>query len=76
MPIYNKIKVLANCNGDDTNYKFWKRSGLPQSTAYRLYRNPQVYPSESVLAAICAAYGVQPGDCLEYVPESAIDEEK
>ncbi|NEO33858.1 MAG: helix-turn-helix transcriptional regulator [Symploca sp. SIO3C6] len=69
MPIYNKIKALANSNGDGTNYKFWKRSGLAQSTAYRLYRDPKVYPSERVLAVICATYGVQPGDCLEYVPE-------
>ena len=75
MPIYNKIKALANSNGDDTNYKFWKRTGLPQSTAYRIYPDPTAYPSESVLAAICAAYNVQPGDCLEYVPETVSDEE-
>jgi DNA-binding Xre family transcriptional regulator len=75
MPIYNKIKALANSNGDNTNYKFWKRSGLAQSTAYRLYRDPTVYPSESVLATICAAYNVQPGDCLEYVSETVTDEE-
>jgi DNA-binding Xre family transcriptional regulator len=75
MPIYNKIKALANSNGDDTNYKFWKRTGLPQSTAYRIYPDPKAYPSESVLAAICAAYNVQPGDCLEYVPETVSDGE-
>lgn len=76
MPIYNKIKALANSNGDDTNYKFWKRSGLAQSTAYRVYRDSRAYPSESVLAIICAAYNVQPGDCLEYVPEKVSEEEK
>lgn len=75
MPIYNKIKALANSNGDNTNYRFWKRSGLPQSTAYRLYRSPAVYPSGSVLAIICAAYNVQPGDCLEYVPEEVSEED-
>ncbi|NER30970.1 MAG: helix-turn-helix transcriptional regulator [Symploca sp. SIO1C4] len=32
-------------------------------------QDPKVYPSERVLAVICATYGVQPGDCLEYVPE-------
>ena len=76
MPIYNKIKALANSHGDNTNYKFWKRSGLPQSTAYRVYRNSKAYPSESVLAIICAAYNVQPGDCLEYVPETVSDEDE
>lgn len=75
MPIYNKIKALANSNGDNTNYQFWKRSGLPQSTAYRLYRDPKIYPSENALAAICAAYNVQPGDCLEYVPKTVTEEE-
>ena len=70
MPIYNKIKALANSRGDDTNYQFWKRTGLPRSTAYRIYPDPTAYPAENVLAAICAAYGVQPGDCLEYVPET------
>jgi DNA-binding Xre family transcriptional regulator len=75
MPIRNKIKALADSRGDDTNYKFWKRSGLPRSTAYRIYRDPKAYPSESALATICAAYGVQPGDCLEYVPETQSDEE-
>ena len=55
MPIHNRIKILANSNGDNTNYKFWKRLGLPRTTAYRLYRNPSSYPSETVLAAICAA---------------------
>lgn len=76
MPIYNKIKALANSNGDNTNYQFWKRSGLPQSTAYRLYRDSKIYPSENALVAICAAYNVQPGDCLEYVPDTVSDEEQ
>ena len=71
MSIRNKIKAMAVSKGDTTNYKFWQRSGLPQSTAYRVYRDPKVYPSESVLSTICQAYGVQPGDCLEYInPES------
>lgn len=75
MPIRNKIKALADARGDDTNYKFWKRSGLPRSTAYRIYPDPRAYPSESVLEAICTAYNVQPGDCLEYVPQTESDEE-
>lgn len=44
--------------------------GLP-----RIYPDPRAYPSESVLAAICAAYNVQPGDCLEYLPEKVSEEE-
>jgi hypothetical protein len=76
MPIRNKIKALAELKGDDTNYKFWKRTGLPRSTAYRVYPDPTAYPSESVLAAICEAYSVQPGDCLEYISETGSNEEK
>lgn len=76
MPIRNKIKALADSQGDDTNYKFWKRSGLPRSTAYRIYPDPKAYPSERVLEAICAAYNVQPGDCLEYVSALDSDEDK
>ena len=67
MPIRNKIKALAAYKGDDTNYKFWKRTGLPQSTAYRVYRDAKVFPSEAVLSIICKVYEAQPGDCLEYV---------
>ena len=71
MPIRNKFRKLAAAKGDDTNYKFWKRSGLSQATAYRVYRDAAAYPAESVLSTICQAYGVQPGDCLEYInPDS------
>lgn len=76
MPIYNKIKSIAHSKGDDTNYQFWKRSGLSQSTAYRIYRDPTAYPAANVLAAICKAYNIQPGDCLEYVPEAKNELEK
>ncbi|QYO62645.1 helix-turn-helix domain-containing protein [Leptolyngbya sp. 7M] len=69
MPIRNTIKAVAASKGDNTNYKFWKRTGFPQSTAYRIYRDPTVYPSAPVLEVICKVYGVQPGDCLEYVPD-------
>lgn len=69
MPILNKVRQLALSNGDDTNYKFWKRSGLSQSTAYRIYRDPSVYLSEVVLEIVCKIYNAQPGDCLEYVPD-------
>jgi DNA-binding Xre family transcriptional regulator len=75
MPIRNKIKAIAGSKGDDTNYKFWKRTGLPQSTAYRIYRDATVYPSEAVMSLICKVYGVQPGDCLEYINEN-LDESK
>lgn len=70
MPIRNKIRNLAASKGDSTNYKFWKRSGLSQTTAYRLYRDATAYPSETVLAIICEIYSAQPGDCLEYIAES------
>lgn len=73
MPIRNKVKDLAISKGDNTNYKFWKRSGLSQTTAYRIYRDPTVYLSEVVLEIICKIYDAQPGDCLEYVADDLED---
>lgn len=68
MGIRNTIEALAKKYGDDTAYKFWKRTGLSQTTAYRLYQNRDAIPSEPAMTAICQAYDVQPGDFLEYVP--------
>ena len=75
MPIRNRFKQLAAARGDNTNYKFWKRSGLSQSTAYRIYQDASAYPSESVLSTVCRSYNVQPGDCLEYIPDEVMPEQ-
>ena len=57
----NNIKELCRQRGI-SGYKFWKLTGMPQSTAYRLYSDPSAYPSKENLLAICAALEVSPAD--------------
>lgn len=57
----NNIKALCQKRGI-TGYKFWKLTGMPQSTAYRLYSDPTAYPSKEHLLAICQALNVSPAD--------------
>lgn len=57
----NRIKDLCKERGL-TGYKFWKLTGMPQSTAYRLYSDPAAYPSKEHLLAICQALKVSPAD--------------
>ena len=55
----NNIKGLCQERGI-TGYRFWKMTGMPQSTAYRLYSDPTAYPSKEHLLAICHALEVSP----------------
>ncbi|MGL4620541.1 hypothetical protein B7486_50505 [cyanobacterium TDX16] len=59
--VINNIKELCQKQGI-TGYKFWKLTGMPQSTAYRLYSDPTAYPSKENLLAICKALHVSPAD--------------
>jgi len=68
MAIRNRIKELVNSRGISV-YRFWKDTGIGQNTAYDLYHHPNRYPMAEVMDAICRAYGVTPGDVLEYVPD-------
>lgn len=69
MAMINKIKKLAEERGCPNAYRFWKATGLPQSTAYRLYNDPNAYPSRENQEAICRAFKAQPGDFLQYEHE-------
>lgn len=71
MAIRNRIKSLVDARGD-TRYKFWKRTGVSQNTAYNLYNDPTQIPVAEVMNRICDAYGVQPGDFLIHVPDEKI----
>lgn len=66
MMLSNKIKELAKSHGCSTAYKLSKETGIPRTTAYRLWSRPDVYPSRESLEAICEAFDAQPGDFLEY----------
>jgi DNA-binding Xre family transcriptional regulator len=57
----NRIKELCESQGL-TGYEFWKKTGMPQSTAYRLWGDAAAYPSKDHLVKICKALNVQPGD--------------
>jgi DNA-binding Xre family transcriptional regulator len=67
MSMRNKIGELVKSKGI-TPYRFWKDVGCSRDVAYRLAKDSGYIPRENVLEAICRAYGVQPGDLLEYVP--------
>lgn len=66
----NNIKAICERQGI-SGYKFWKMTGMPQSTAYRLYSDPEAYPSKENLIAICRTLKVSPADVFsqEYSEE-------
>ena len=67
----NKIKEFIDGKGI-TVYRFREDTGIANKTAYDLYNHPDKYPAESVMSKICAAYRVQPGDLLEWVPDDRV----
>ncbi len=68
MGIVNTIADFAKAQGCKNAYEFWKITGLSQPTVYRLYKNPDAFPSKETQDAICKAFNAQPGDFLRYVP--------
>ena len=64
----NKVKEFLDSRGI-TRYQFRKDTGIAQRTAYDLYDKPEQLPSSTVLAKICDAYEVQPGELLEWVKQ-------
>ena len=69
MVVRNRIKFLIDALGE-TRYQFWKKTGLAQNTAYRLYDEPEYIPGRSVIDKLCSAYGWQPGDFIVYEAET------
>ncbi len=63
MPVKNKIKQILDAK-KMTRYEFWKKTGLAQNTAYRLYDDPLYVPGAQVMTKIFEAYGWQPGDYI------------
>ena len=66
MPMINKVKHLVDSKGISV-YKFRQDTGIAQTTAYELYKNPKHLPSIRVLERICDAYQIQPNDILEII---------
>jgi Cro/C1-type HTH DNA-binding domain len=63
--VKNRIKQLVDAK-NETRYKFWKKTGLAQNTAYRLYDDPEYIPGKEVIGKICNVYGWIPGDFIVY----------
>ncbi|WP_219907658.1 helix-turn-helix domain-containing protein [Aphanothece hegewaldii] len=68
MAVKNRIKHLIDALGE-TRYKFWKKTGLAQNTAYRLYDDPDYIPGRDVMDKLCQTYGWQPGDFLMFTAD-------
>ncbi len=52
--------------------KFWQITGLPRATAFRLWRDRDIYPDRTTVEVICKKLKAQPGDFLIYMED--IDE--
>jgi DNA-binding Xre family transcriptional regulator len=70
MTVMNRVKEFLEGRGVETGYQFWQATQLPQSTAFRIWGNPNVYPSKRVLGVICETFKCSPGDLLLWVPDS------
>lgn len=66
MPLRNKVKRFVEAR-EPSVYKFRKKAGLAQETAYKLYKDSNHLPSPRTLEKICDAYRVQPSELLEWV---------
>ena len=71
MAIVNTIKQFVDSRGLSA-YRFRKETGIAQATAYSLYKKPSQIPRSDVLDAICTAYGVQPGEILQWVSKAEV----
>jgi DNA-binding Xre family transcriptional regulator len=63
--VKNCIKYLIDSKSE-TRYQFWKKTGLAQNTAYRLYDDSEYIPGKDVIEKICRVYGWKPGDFIVY----------
>lgn len=65
MGILNTISAFSITQGCRNDYKFWKIMGCSR-IAYRLYNNPDAFPSKETQDAICKAFNAQPGDFIRW----------
>jgi DNA-binding Xre family transcriptional regulator len=70
MALVNRIKEFAEQQQVATPKEFAEVTKIPTSTACRLFKNPNNYPSKESQELICRAFGVQPGDFLKWEAKS------
>jgi DNA-binding Xre family transcriptional regulator len=61
-----------------TAYRLAKVTGLPLTSVYRLARRDGAFGrlEAATLESLCAGLGAQPGDFIEWVPESRLRAEE
>lgn len=68
MAVKNCVKELID-NLGESRYRFWKKTGLAQDTAYRLYDDSDYIPGRKVIDKLCRVYGWQPGDFIVFTSD-------
>lgn len=68
----NRIQEFGKEKGIPSANKFWQITGLPRATAFRLWRDRDIYPDRTTVEVICKKLNAQPGDFLIYMED--IDE--
>lgn len=71
--IINVLDEFLQNKGVKTAYRFQKDTGLPEATAYRLFKQREVYPDKKSQEVICRVCNAQPGDFLRYIEEENLD---
>ncbi len=72
MGLMNRIQEFGKEKGIPSANKFWQITGLPRATAFRLWRDRNIYPDRTTVEVICKKLKAQPGDFLIYMED--IDE--
>lgn len=66
------VAIFVTAQGCKNAYESWKTTGLSQAIAYRLYKNPDAFPSKGTQDVICKSFNAQPEDfllCVPYIEE-------
>ncbi len=71
MPITNRTRDIAEQNGVTSPTMLATRLNIAPNTAYNLWRGNTERIDLPILEKVCAAFGVTPGDILQYVPARA-----
>jgi len=62
--ITNQIPQVCREKGLTTAYQLAMRCGIKRTTAYRLWDNPEAYPTRKTMMKLCDGLGVTPGEIL------------
>ncbi|MBW4540695.1 MAG: helix-turn-helix transcriptional regulator [Myxacorys chilensis ATA2-1-KO14] len=65
----NRIQEFGKEKGIPSANKFWQKTGLPRATAFRLWRDRNIYPDRATVEAICRTLNAQPGDFLVFIAD-------